>query len=233
MRLANVDRAVLVQHLGEVDNRYLEQVVTSNPRKLAGVFLVDPAHPRALPCLERWEETGAFRGVRLELDSLATNAALWERAAELKLNLVVYCPRDLTITYGSNSLEGFIQQHRATTIILSHFGLGHERRQDRFAGHHSVFRLGKYENVYFQVSGMHMFCEYPFEPMRELVSQALASFGADRMLWGGNYPVVGSNEDYAREVELIRSGEFVIPAEDVGKVTHDTAKRIWFSLETM
>ena len=48
----------------------------------------------------------------------------------------------------------------------------------------------------------------------------------DRMLWGGNYLVVGSDEDYAREAELIRSGGFVITSENVGKVTHDTAKRI-------
>ena len=232
MRRANVDRAVLVQHLGEFDNRYLEQVVMSNPGKFAGVFLVDPAHPQALAQLERWTETGVLGGIRLELDSLAANAALWKRSAELKLNLVVYCPRDLTITNRANSLESFIEQHRETTIVLSHFGLGYPRRPDGFAGHHAVFRLGKYENVCFQVSGMHMFCEYPYEPMRELVSRALESFGPDRMLWGGNYPVVGSNEDYARDVDLVRTGDFVIPAENIGKVTHDTAGRIWFSEES-
>jgi len=68
--------------------------------------------------------------------------------------------------------------------------------------------------------------------MRELVSLAFESFGPDRMLWEGNYPVEGTDDGYAREVELIRSGDFVIPVENVGKVTYDSAKRIWFSKET-
>ena len=53
-------------------------------------------------------------------------------------------------------------------------------------------------------------------------------FGAERMLWSGNYPVVGTDDDYAREVEMIRDGGFSIVPDDVAKVTRDTALKIWF-----
>ena len=71
----------------------------------------------------------------------------------------------------------FILDHPSTKIILSHFGLGLESQVEVFARQRDVYQLAKYDNVYFQASGMHMFCEYPFDSMRELVTQALTSFG--------------------------------------------------------
>ncbi len=226
MRRANVDRAVLVQHLGEFDNHYLEQVVAANPEKFAGVFLVNSDSPQALEDLARWAETGTFRGVRLVLESLESRRPIWRRAAELKLNLVVFVPHD--IAQGLDLLEGFIQEHPSTKIILSHFGLGLEIQEEGFACQRPVYQLAEYGNVYFQVSGMHMFCEYPFDSMRDLVSQALTSFGPKRMLWGGNYPVVGTDEDYAREADFMRAGGFDIPPAAVVKIACDTAKTVWF-----
>ena len=45
MAQAGVDRAVLCQHLGEVDSSYLAQVVGNRPEQFAAVFLVNPAEP--------------------------------------------------------------------------------------------------------------------------------------------------------------------------------------------
>ena len=165
-------------------------------------------------------------GGRPALESLDSHPSLWHRSAELKLNLVVFVPHD--ITQGLDQLEGFILDHPSTKIILSHFGLGLESQVEVFARQRDVYQLAKYDNVYFQVSGMHMVCGYPFDSMRDLVSQALTSFGPERMLWGGNYPVVGSDEDYVREADFIRAGGFDIPPAAVVKITCDTAKTVWF-----
>ena len=50
MRSGGVARAVLVQHLGEYDNRYLQDVVAADPDHLAGVCMVD----HQLPAASRW-----------------------------------------------------------------------------------------------------------------------------------------------------------------------------------
>lgn len=231
MHIASVDRAVLVQHFGEFDNSYLQQILETNPSKFAGVFLIDPASPQALEHLEQWSETEAFRGVRFVTDSLISHGALWHRAAELGLNLVIYAPND--VTRYMTELTGFLNEHSSTTIVLSHFGLGREREEQTFFRQRSAFQLAEHENVYFQVSGMHMFCDYPFEPMQFLVNDAMLTFGPDRMLWGGNYPVMGSDQDYAREAEFIRSGGFDVQPEDVDKITCRTAMRVWFSQEEL
>ena len=226
MRKANIDRAVLVQHLGEFDNRYLEQVIAANPTKFAGVFLVNTESPQALKHLNRWAETGIFGGVRLLLESLNSHRALWHRAAELNLNLVIFSTHNITQSF--DQLKNFIQDHPSTKIILSHFGLDLEIQEEEFDRQWTVYQLAEYDNVYFQVSGMHMFCDYPFNSMRELVNQAITSFGPERMLWGGNYPVVGADEDYTREAHFIRTGGFDIPPPAVTKITSDTPKTVWF-----
>ena len=169
MLRAGVDQAVLIQHLGEFDNSYLQCVVEENPQKFAAVCLVDHASSQAVSDLERWTQTGSFRGVRLLLEGLGTNRPLWKRAAELKLNIVAYAPMDV----GSDAerLHSFLQDLPTARIVLSHFGLGHLREEKRFESHNAVYRLGEHAEVYFQISGMHMFCDFPFHPIEPLVTR--------------------------------------------------------------
>ena len=82
MQLAGVDRAVLVQHLGEFDNTYIQQVVADSPYKFSGVLLVDHEQQDASARLHEWEQTGHFRGVRFLLEGLQSNPALWQAAVD-------------------------------------------------------------------------------------------------------------------------------------------------------
>lgn len=74
-----------------------------------------------------------------------------------------------------------------------------------------------------------MFCPYPYQPLWPLISQALESFGPDRMLWGGNYPVGDEEGGYVREAELIRTGSLPFSGDALHKVTCTTALKAWFS----
>ncbi len=74
-----------------------------------------------------------------------------------------------------------------------------------------------------------MFCPYPYKQLWPIIEHAVESFGEGRMLWGGNYPVVGNDEDYAREVEQVRSGGLPISKDTLYKVTAETTLNLWFS----
>lgn len=227
MRLARVDRAVLVQHLGEFDNTYIQKAVTKNPEKFAGVFLVDYTQDSIYNELRRWANTGRFRGVRFLLESLELNPLLWQEAVNLNLNIIVYEPEG--IAKGFNLLKNFLKKNPTATMILSHLGVPNLKTDPEFIQHGSLYQLSEYQNVYFQVSGMHMFCPYPYNLLWPVIKQGLDSFGAERMLWGSNYPVLGNDEDYVREVELIRSGGLPIPKSEIHRVMNGTAVEVWFS----
>ena len=227
MRRANVNRAVLVQHLGEYDNTYIQDIVAASPKKFAGVCLVDYTKDDASDKLRCWAKTGKFRGMRLLLESLESNRVLWQKALNLGLNIVTYDPEGIVSRLGL--LMDFLDESPSAVVILSHMGGPANKEDPEFAWYRSIFGLSRYPNVYFQISGMHMFSPYPYKPLWPIVSQAFESFGADRMLWAGNYPVVGEDEDYVREVELVRSGALPIPNNVLQKVTYTTALKVWFS----
>ncbi|MBI4377638.1 MAG: hypothetical protein HY578_00925, partial [Nitrospinae bacterium] len=116
MKLARVDRAVLVQYLGEFNNTYIQNAVTKNPEKFAGVFLVDYTQDSVYNELKRWANTGRFRGVRFLLESLELNPILWQEAVNLNLNIIVYEPEG--IAKGFNLLKNFLKKNPTATIIL-------------------------------------------------------------------------------------------------------------------
>src|SRR4051812_46377777 len=80
MASAGVERAVLVQHMGEFDNSYIGSAVDSDPEHLAGVLLVDHKNPDAIAELERWTVTKRFRGIRMPDEAIAANPELFAAA---------------------------------------------------------------------------------------------------------------------------------------------------------
>lgn len=227
MKHAKVTRAVLVQHFGEYDNTYIRDIVTTEPNKFAGVCLVDYRKDEARRELKCLTDGGQFRGVRLHMESLEFNRAVWHEAFNLGLNIVA---DDIEGIVGRlRLLKGFLNDNPTAVIVLSHMGYPNVKEAPAFIKYRSIFELSQYPNVFFQISGMRMFCRYPYQPLWPIVSQALESFGPDRMLWGGNYPVAGEEEGYVREADLIRTGGLPIPSNVLRKVTCTTALRVWFS----
>jgi predicted TIM-barrel fold metal-dependent hydrolase len=76
---------------------------------------------------------------------------------------------------------------------------------------------------------MKMFCPYPHEPLYPLIAQAIDAFGANRILWGSNYPVVGTVEDYTADLRLLLDDRLPVPGEAIAKIAGENAVRLWFN----
>src|SRR5262245_57889960 len=95
MESAGVERAVLVQHLGEDDNAYLGRIVSNAPRSFAAACLVNPDDPTAATTLHGLAAEGFFRGVRFPLQVLRAAPQLWDAAAELGMVIVAFAAEGL------------------------------------------------------------------------------------------------------------------------------------------
>jgi predicted TIM-barrel fold metal-dependent hydrolase len=73
-----------------------------------------------------------------------------------------------------------------------------------------------------------MFCTYPYAQLRQLVSEVIRRFGADRVMWGSNFPVCGDEDAYIRELQLI-STEWASNYDQMQKILGRTANDLWFS----
>jgi L-fuconolactonase len=227
MAAAGVSRSVLVQHLGEFDNSYIGSIVQQDPEHFAGVLLVDHRSPDVVPQLQRLRATRLFRGVRLTTEALSAKPELFSVGGNLGLVIVLYSPQGI----GSH-ISWLIEQLEFapfTQLVVTHLGNPSVDGQSVAESATDVFRLSQFANVYLQVSGMKMFCPFPHEPLYPLIAQALEKFGAARLIWGSNYPVVGTADDYQADLRLLLDGRLPIPEHAMPKIACENARRLWFA----
>lgn len=211
MERHGVSRTVLAQHLGEYDNSYIESVVKARPKRFAGVFLVDLTDAKAADEVRRWKETGAFRGIRFPSESLLTHAALWQWAAQLGLHFVVSAPFPKPVV---DALATFASHNPRTQFTLTHLGTP---------------ALAARRNVHVQISGMHKVGKPPYTELIPQIRELHRRYGAERLLYASNFPVMETEAVYAAEIDLLRSGRLGIPEKDMTLVMNSNAGRMWFS----
>jgi L-fuconolactonase len=227
MAAAGVSRAVLVQHLGEFDNSYIGSVVAADPQHLAGVLLVDHRAPDVIGTLERWHSSGHFQGIRLTAEAITQHESLFATAGNLGLIIVLFAPQGIRPILPR--LQAELQLAPFTRLVITHLGTPSFENGDIAESARDVFRLARFGNVYLQVSGMKMFCPLPHEDLYPLIADSFTHYGPNRMLWGSNYPVVGTKDDYRADLDLLLDGRLPIPPDAIPKLAGENAQRLWFN----
>ncbi|HEY3079168.1 MAG TPA: amidohydrolase family protein [Chloroflexota bacterium] len=209
-----VDRAVLVQIRGQLDNCYQRDCVRRFPGRFASVVLAGSPEQ-----LAREADLGAV-GVRLWPDS---PPALWETAA--RLGLAVSCAGSAE-AFASRAFARLVDQLPRLRIVLEHYaglerlGLGGRTREQgagdendpHVAARGQVLALARYPNVLVKLHGLGEFCirampvtePFPFvRPIPSLIGQLLDAFGPGRLMWASDYPPVQMREGYANALRLV------------------------------
>ncbi len=210
MTAAGVDRAVLVQPMSAYgfDNRYVIDAARAHSELLASVVIVDtvddPAHR-----LRAMADQGVS-GVRLfaignpTLSRLDDPNALgfWEVAAERDLPVVV--------TILSSQLPGFPDLSDGPPYVKAA----------------DLFELATLPNLCLKAS-CHLLeqAEATGDP-RDLVDQLAAVFGADRLLWGSDYPQT-HDRSYSALVEMGRTACSRLSPADQRGFLGENALRLW------
>ena len=225
---AGVSRAVIVQHLGEYDNSYIQEIVQRDPDRFAGVCLVDHMDEGAESRLSALLKGGPFRGVRLTSEALREAPDIFAAAADAGGIIVFFAPEGIAASV--NTLERFLESRPGCRLVVTHLGNPSVEEYPAFVEHRSLFRLAGHEGVYLQISGMEMFSPYPHAQLYPLIEEASRAFGPERLLWGSNYPVVGGLDEYRKELELLLEGRLPLPEGSVPAVTGENAAVLWFGV---
>ena len=225
MHAAGVDRAVLCQHLGEYDNGYLASVVAEHPDRFSAVCLVDPASPDWRRELRGVNAGGSFRGLRIVADTLHENFTLGAEALSLGLTLVVFAPDGVAPVL--SPIRRLLAERADGTIVITHLGSPRIENDQMTAGW-ELLELAAEPGVFVTLSGQSMFCEYPYAELDDFVAKVIHSFGATRLMWGSNYPVCGTADEYRRDLALVTSGAWDLGPAEVAQITGETARRLWF-----
>ena len=225
MAQAGVDRAVLCQHLGEYDNSYLAQVVGSRPEQFAAVLLVNPTESGAAERLKRWTDTGRFRGVRLLAEWFEPYFPLWREAVQQGLHLILYAPDG--IAEAVPTICRLLRECPRAKVVVSH--LGNPKLMDgRLVLGPALFQLDQEAGVLVLISGLSMFCVYPYAELRKFVSDVIRRFGPQRLMWGSNFPVCGDAAAYQRDLIHFQTGEWGVSSDEIDEILRGTASNLWF-----
>jgi predicted TIM-barrel fold metal-dependent hydrolase len=226
MAAAGVAQAVLVQHLGEYDNRYITSIAAAQPEMFAAVGLVDVTDPHWRAQLNRRGSGPGCAGIRVTVEMLQAARDLLKAVADSALTTVIWAPNGLAEHV--QLLESQLEPLPQARVVISHLASPRMINPDAVKANQAVLRLSAYQQVMMQLSGMGMFTPYPYQPLYEWIGAVAESFGKDRLMWGSNYPVVGTADDYLADLLLLKEGRLPIPKAWIPSVIGENASRFWF-----
>lgn len=238
MTRAGVSQAVLIQMLGQTDNRYQQDCLARYPGRFASVVLVDPNSPDALLELRKLAAEGAA-GVRLRPGARSPGPdplAIWRCAVEC--GVAVSCVGN-SAAFSSSEFAQLVEQFPALIIVLEHLGGTSQPDADAAAQTQRlrVMELARYPNVYMKIPGLGELMSRrspppgtgsPFGPATpEILRKAVAAFGPRRLMWGSDFPPVSSREGYGNSHALLRHALEDLPPADLDEIFANVARRVF------
>jgi len=225
-----VDRTVLIQVIHyRWDNSYLANVLKRYPGRFKAVCRVNPEDPKAPDQLSRLTEEQGFHGVRLspgagvEGDWIRGSlmAPLWRRCAQLKVPMTI-----LTPVIRLPDLVPWIEQNPELIVVIDHMA---DCPLDKPDDLKLLTRLASYPKVFVKISHMWSISKqpYPYRDTNEQVKLLYRSFGAERLMWGTDWPICLKQLSYREAVDLFRNYLDFIPREDHEQILYKTVQRVW------
>lgn len=231
---AGVGTAILVQaEDSEADTEFMLAQAAEHDwitGVVGWVKLEDP--DTAARQLDRWQEHGAFRGVRhlvhddpregfLELPGVRRSlATLAERG--LTFDVPDAWPRHLgRIAHLAAAVPGL-------TVVVDHLGKP-PRDPEAFRRWRATLReVAKWPNTVAKLSGLQLPGEpFTVEAVRPAVTEALEAFGPERLMYGGDWPMTVLFGGYARAWEILSALIGELSAAEREKVLSGTAHRVY------
>jgi L-fuconolactonase len=200
------------------DNSYGNLVAERYPNRFRVFGRIDPLQPNVEEALGDWLSSPGAAGVRLtafrpeesrRLDD-ADMQPFWKAASDAGTVVAVFAPGRLA------ELRSVAESHQGFTLIIDHFGLGVDAHSaDPFKGVNDLHAFAENPKVFLKVSAMPEVSKdrYPFLDLHSHLGWALREFGADRLIWGSNWPVESKDCNYRESYSWIIQSGVVTEAE--------------------
>ena len=233
MAEAKVDGALIVQPINhQYDHRYVRDAIRNHPDKFKGMMLFDPALDGD-DALVRFEELvlEGFVGVRFnpylfegKMSENEGAVKVFQRCAELKIPVGIMCFKGIELHY--DDIQSLCQLSPETIVVLDHFGFASVENQKQFE---NVLTL-KERNVVVKISALFRLGEdFPYERVKkERFDPLLKAYGADRLMFGTDFPFVTQEEiGYKGAVDVLSSWLSARSEEEKNLVMGGTAERLF------
>ena len=234
MERNGVGQAVLVQYIKyKWDNRYVARIMKAYPSLFAGVCRVDPEDPASPDLLSYWTETHGFLGVRLSPEPDARGdwftgplmRPLFKRAADLHVPVII-----LTQPSRLPDLAAIIEKVPDVNVIIDHLADCISARSDDLK---TLLGLARYPNIFLKLGHVPQSSAeaYPWKDTHEIMERVFRTYGAQRIMWGSDWPFCLSRTTYSQSIAYVQSELKFLTWEDREWVLGKTAHQFWPYME--
>ncbi|KAK3443379.1 hypothetical protein EUGRSUZ_B03530 [Eucalyptus grandis] len=198
---ACVDGALIVQPINhKFDHSLVTSVLKKYPTKFVGCCLANPAEDGSgIEKLEQLVLKDGYRAVRFNpylwpSGQKMTNEvgkALFSKAGELGIPVGFMCMKGLNLHI--SEIEELCKEFPSTVVLLDHLAFCKPPLNDEESRTFSeLLRLSRYPQVYVKFSALFRVSRMPFPylDLSDLLSKLITHFGANRILWGSDFPFV-------------------------------------------
>jgi predicted TIM-barrel fold metal-dependent hydrolase len=201
---------------------------------VAAVISGRPASDRFAAYLDRFRRQRHLKGVRQVLHTAATPAG-YCRAREFVRGVRLLGARGLSFDLCMRSPElpdaaQLIEACPDTRFILDHCGNANVQARDRTQWQRDLERVARFRNVVCKVSGIVASARpgrWTAEDLAPIVNHTLSTFGLERVMFGGDWPVCTLAATYRQWVEALRTIVRERPDADQRRLYHDNAVRFY------
>jgi L-fuconolactonase len=235
MDAAGVDQAVLVHAATAYgyDNSYAADALAGNGSRLVGVCSVDFLSGHAVDDLRYWIDQRQFSGVRLkgarvsdllEIFDSSVATPVWADLRDRQLPVCISVDPE-----GIGIVRSLLNRFPQLRLLIDHAGNPDVAGGPPFSRATEFFRLSELDGVYLKLTTV------TFERIAavrvdvpSVVQALIANFGADRLMWGSNFPATaGAMPELADQARAFLA-EF--PLEQQEAIFARTAKSVYPSL---
>ena len=225
-------RAIHTVSSYDYDNRYLCDVARANPDWVRGVCALDPDDPASPDRLRGFVRDYGVKTLRSVPGNQRTTfdhdgvRRLWRTCAEVEATVDIFLMQPAHV----ESAEKLLGEFPGLTVGFDHCmdlkpGPLYEQSLNE------VLRLAKYENLYPKVDFISTGTEigYPGSDLHDAALQIIDAYGAERCVWGSNFPncVWTPRLTYAEHLRILTEALPLTHDQRV-QVLGETARRLWF-----
>ncbi|KAH7670220.1 4-sulfomuconolactone hydrolase protein [Dioscorea alata] len=201
MEEAGVDGAVIVQPINHMfDHSLVTSVLKRYPMKFIGCCLANPAEDgNGVEQIEHLVLKDGYRAVRFNPYIWPSNQkmsneigkAMFSKAGELGVPVKIMCMKGLDLHIAD--IEELCTSFPSTVVLLDHMAFCKPPLNDEESKTFSeLLKLSRFPQVYVKFSALFRLSRsrFPYYDIAELLSQVISSYGANRVMWGSDFPYV-------------------------------------------
>ncbi len=231
---AGVSATVLIQSQpNDQDTDYLCELGERTPGVAAVIGWVDLESPSAAARIATLAARPRLRGVRPMLQDLADDRILAARADAVRALIAndlsfdaLVRPRHLP------HLRIFAKRNPALRIVIDHAGKPEIANRVLDPWREDIRSLAELPNVYCKVSGLvtEARASWQVDDLAPCVEHLIRCFGAHRLMWGSDWPVVELAAGYSQWLRAAQSLTAHLPPDEIAAIFHDTAASFYHAI---